>query len=415
MKQRHTHAEDIRTAVVPAHTPLRQAATYLSLLLLGAGVTLGGTTLLKQWQQSGQLPILPAVAAQPDSAPASQPALLTTPNVVSKVVEQAGAAVVRIDASRTVTRKVPDAFNDPFLRRFFGSQVPIPPSEQIQRGLGSGFILNTDGHVVTNAHVVDGADTVKVTLRDGRALDGKVMGTDKVTDVAVIKIEADDLPTVPLSNSEQIKPGQWAIAIGNPLGLDNTVTVGIISATGRSSGEVGIPDQRVSFIQTDTAINPGNSGGPLLNLNGEVIGVNTAIIRGAQGIGFAIPINTAQQIAGQLIATGKVDHSYLGVQMVTLTPEVKQNLNQDPNSGLTVQTDQGILIANVLPNSPAAQAGLRAGDVIHQVNGNTVTDSAEVQALVAQQSVGSELQLKIQRQGKSRTVVAQLASIPRQG
>src|SRR4028119_20504 len=222
---------------------------------------------------------------------------------------------------------MPDVFNDPFFRRFFGSRVPTEPDTRVERGTGSGFIISSNGQILTNAHVVAGADTVSVTLKDGRAFKGKVLGVDTVTDVAVVKIDAGNLPAVSLGNSDQLKPGEWAIAIGNPLGLDNTVTTGIISATGRTSSQVGVPDKRVQFIQTDAAINPGNSGGPLLNASGQVIGMNTAIIQRAQGLGFAIPINTAQRIANQLVTQGKVEHPYLGIQMVTLTPELKKNLN----------------------------------------------------------------------------------------
>src|SRR5919202_1353056 len=165
----------------------------------------------------------------------------------------------------------------------------------IERGTGSGFVIGGDGVILTNAHVVEGADTVNVTLKDGRSFQGQVLGADKVTDVAVVKIEANNVPVVAIGNSDKLLSGEWAIAIGNPLGLDNSVTAGIISATGRSSSDVGVPDKRIGFIQTDAAINPGNSGGPLLNASGEVIGMNTAIIQGAQGLGFAIPINTAKR------------------------------------------------------------------------------------------------------------------------
>jgi S1-C subfamily serine protease len=240
------------------------------------------------------------------------------------------------------------------------------------------------------------------------------MGTDPVTDVAVIKIESNNLPAVSLGNSEQLRPGEWAIAIGNPLGLDNTVTTGIISATGRSSSQVGVPDKRVEFIQTDAAINPGNSGGPLLNASGQVIGMNTAIIQGAQGLGFAIPINTAQRIAEQLVARGKVEHPFLGIQMVTLTPELKQNINSNPNAGLTVDEEQGVLIAKVLPNSPAAKSGLRAGDVIHKINGQSVTDASDVQKSVENSQVGSSLQLDVRRDQQDVSVTVQPGALPTQ-
>jgi S1-C subfamily serine protease len=297
-------------------------------------------------------------------------------------------------------------------RQFFGNAMP--PSEQIQEGVGSGFITTADGQIITNAHVVAGADRVQVTLKDGRSFTGEVMGADTVTDIAVIKIDAQDLPTVRLSDSDQIQPGEWAIAIGNPLGLDSTVTAGIISATGRTSREVGVPDKRVDFIQTDAAINPGNSGGPLLNLNGEVIGVNTAIIQGAQGLGFSIPINTVQRISTQLIETGRVEHAYLGIQMVALSPEVKENINSDPNSPFTVQEEEGVLIARVVPNSPAAQAGLRDGDVIVAIEGQAVKDGAEVQRVVEQSTVGQNLSLTLRRDGQEQTLNVRPGNLPSQ-
>ena len=216
--------------------------------------------------------------------------------------------------------------------------------------------------------------------------------------MAVVKVDGNNLPIVKVGDSNSLQPGEMAIAIGNPLGLDNTVTQGIISATGRTSGQVGIPDKRVNFIQTDAAINPGNSGGPLLNQRGEVIGINTAIIQGAQGLGFAIPIDTAQGISDQLIASGKVEHPFLGIQMVTLTPEIKQEINSNPNSGLSVYDDRGVLVMKVVPDSPAAKAGIRAGDVIEQANGEAVKDADTLQQLVETSQVGKNLQLGLKRQ-----------------
>jgi S1-C subfamily serine protease len=261
---------------------------------------------------------------------------------------------------------------------------------------------------------VSGADTVTVTMKDGRELKGKVLGADSLTDVAVIKVEANNLPTVSLGNSERLKPGEWAIAIGNPLGLDNTVTVGIISATGRSSSEVRVPDKRVNFIQTDAAINPGNSGGPLLNQRGEVIGVNTAIIGGAQGLGFAIPINTAQRIADQLIAKGKVDHPYLGIRMASLTPELKQRINSDPESNLNIREDRGVVIVGVQRNSPAARAGIQLGDVIYKINGTAITTADQVQQAVEKASVGGTLQVEVKRNTQSLNLAVRLGAFPTQ-
>jgi S1-C subfamily serine protease len=197
--------------------------------------------------------------------------------------------------------------------------------------------------------------------------------------------------------------------------LDNTVTTGIISATGRSSNQIGAPDKRVEFIQTDAAINPGNSGGPLLNARGQVIGMNTAIIQRAQGLGFAIPINTAKRISQQLIATGKAQHSYLGIQMVELNPQVKQRLNSDPNSGVMVNEDKGVLIVRVMPNSPAAKAGLRAGDVIQQLNGQSVTDASSIQKAVENAQVGGNLRLGLRRNGQNINLAVRTGALPTEG
>lgn len=398
-----------------SHTaPIKKAVTYLSLVLLGAGASVSGNYLLSR--HSANFIASPAVAspnAQTGVIPPSAQALpIQSPNFITQVVEKVGPAVVRIDSSRTVTRRVPDMFNNPMFRDFFGSSIPNQPEQRVERGEGSGFIINGNGQILTNAHVVDGADKVNVTLKDGRTFEGKVMGSDPVTDVAVVKIEASNLPTISLGNSEQLKPGEWAIAIGNPLGLDNTVTTGIISATGRSSSEVGVPDKRVNFIQTDAAINPGNSGGPLLNASGEVIGMNTAIIRGAQGLGFAIPINTAERIANQLITQGKVQHPYLGIQMISLTPELKQTINNNPNAGLRVDEEQGVLIAKVMPNSPAAKAGLRIGDVIEQINGQSVKKAEDVQKMVEGAQVGGRLQMGLRRNQQDITVAVEPGTVP---
>jgi Do/DeqQ family serine protease len=398
--------------------PRTQSLTSLSLVALGVGLGMVGMSLAPYLQQRSQTPTpeaAPTVAPTPIPSPVSATSgTIADPNLVSSVVEQVGPAVVRINATKTVESQVPEGFNDPFFQRFFGSQMPNAPQQEIVRGSGSGFIVNSNGQIITNAHVVDGATKVSVVLKDGRQFEGKVIGTDPVTDVAVVKIEANNLPTVKVGNSEALQPGELAIAIGNPLGLDNTVTVGIVSATGRSGSQVGIPDKRVSFIQTDAAINPGNSGGPLLNQNGEVIGMNTAIIQGAQGLGFAIPINQVQHIAEQISTTGKVQHPYLGIQMVTLSPEVKESLNQDPNSPISVNEDQGILIVRVMPNSPAHQSGLRAGDVIVQVENKPVMKADEVQQAVENVSVGSSLQMEIKRQGQPFNLDVKTGAIPAQ-
>ena len=293
---------------------------------------------------------------------------------------------------------------------FYGYESPRSRLGPVEQGTGSGFIISSDGNILTNAHVVEGSSTVEVVLKDGRRLQGRVLGTDSVTDVAVIKIDANNLPTVSLGDSNNLQSGEWAIAIGNPLGLDNSVTVGIISATGRSSNDVGVPDKRVGFIQTDAAINPGNSGGPLLNQNGEVIGINTAIIDGAQGLGFAIPINNAQQIAQQLIRVGKAEHAYLGIAMQTLTPELKQELNRNFNTNMF--SDQGVLVMQVVPGSPADKSGLKPGDVIQKIDNQTISESENVQEIVQNKTVGSLLELEVNRNGQNFNFQVRTGNLP---
>jgi len=388
----------------------KRAIASLALVMLGAGAATAGS------YYRGES------ASQPESVAVAQKAYQTAPvslslpaeaNSVAEVVQAVGPAVVRINASRTVSSgaaEMPEEF-----RRFFGNRMPAQmPRERTESGVGSGFIVSEDGRILTNAHVVEGADTVQVTLKDGRTFEGKVLGSDPLTDVAVIDLDANNLPTISVSDAE-LMPGEAAIAIGNPLGLDNTVTVGIVSATGRTSGQVGIPDKRVDFIQTDAAINPGNSGGPLLNAKGEVIGMNTAIISGAQGLGFAIPIDSVQRISEQLVATGKVEHPFIGIQMINLTPEVRDSINEDPNRGFQVAADSGVLVASVVPGSPAAKAGLRAGDVVSQVNGEAIATGKDVQSAVEENGLKRQLQLEINRQGSAQQFSLRPEPLPAQG
>jgi S1-C subfamily serine protease len=266
-------------------------------------------------------------------------------------------------------------------------------------GQGSGFIIDGSGLILTNAHVVDNADKVTVTLKDGRSFKGEVRGTDEITDLAVVKInpQGEKLPVAVLGNSSSIQVGDWAIAVGNPVGLDNTVTLGIISTIGRSAAKAGIPDKRIDFIQTDAAINPGNSGGPLLNAQGEVIGINTAIRTDAMGIGFAIPIDRAKQLQATLESGQKVAHPYIGVQMVNLTPDLARANNQNPNSAMIVPEVSGILVVKVLPNTPAEKAGIRRADVIVKANNQPVSDGSELQEMVEKTGIGQSLPLRIRR------------------
>jgi Do/DeqQ family serine protease len=394
---------------------LKQIATGASLLVIGGGVgILSSQTLLNP---SGGKPSSAGESAQVQpltnkttqtAAPSSNP---VSGNFIATAAEKVGPAVVRIDSARKVAATVPEALNNPFFRRFFGDEAPAP-QERVERGTGSGFIISADGRLLTNAHVVAGADTVEVTLKDGRTFTGKVLGVDTVTDVAVVKIDATNLPTVTLGSSTNLIAGQWAIAIGNPLGLDNTVTAGIISATGRSSSQVGIPDKRVRFIQTDAAINPGNSGGPLLNDRGEVIGINTAIRADAQGLGFAIPIETAQRVGNQLFAKGKVEHPFLGVQMADLTPTLRQEINQDTEAKFKVNQDRGVLIVRVMKDSPAAQGGMQQGDILQKISDQPVENATDVQTLVEASEIGRSLPVEVTRNGQAVKLQVKLAALP---
>jgi S1-C subfamily serine protease len=337
---------------------------------------------------------LPVLAAVPLSVPTKK---TSESSFVSTAVERVGSAVVRIDTERTITRRI-----DPF----FGDEAMSGlPQQQLLHGQGSGFIIDRDGIILTNAHVVDRADKVTVILKDGRSLLGKVQGADPVTDLAVVKVSgAKNLPSVQLGDSDLVKVGDWAIAVGNPFGLDNTVTLGIVSTLKRSSATVGMTDKRLDFIQTDAAINPGNSGGPLLDANGQVIGINTAIRADAMGIGFAIPINKAKKISTQLARGEKVIHPYLGVQMVTLTPEIATENNNDPNAPFQIPTLNGVLVVRVLPNTAASIAGMRRGDVIIEVNGDLIRDAGQLQDVMENSRVSQRLQVKISRDGKDKLV-----------
>ncbi len=396
---------------------LPKGTKYLSLLLLSTVASCSFGYLAAKQQIPSTIVESPAVATP---QVASSKSILTSANsnFITQVVDRVGPAVVRINASKVVTARATssDEFDDPFFKKFFGSQAPQrsqPQEREIQRGTGSGFVINNNGQIMTNAHVVYGATKVTVTLKDGRTVDGTVKGLDRVTDVAIIQVAEKNLPSIQLGNSDAIKPGEWAIAIGNPLGLNNTVTAGIISGTGRSSRDIGATDKRVSYIQTDAAINPGNSGGPLLNAGGQVIGMNTAILRGTQGLGFAIPINTAQRIATELIATGKAEHPFLGIQMVDLTPQLKQQIDKDSSAGFKVDTDKGTLIARVVRNSPAATAGIRSGDVIQSINGKSVLTSSEVQQAIENTKVGAKVRLSLRRSGQNVDVdVTSVAAPP---
>ncbi len=286
-------------------------------------------------------------------------------------------------------------FGDEFFERFFGD---MPRREFKQRSLGSGFIISNDGYIFTNNHVVEQADKILVKISDGKEYDAKVIGRDANTDIALIKIKADNsLPVADIGDSDQVKVGEWVIAIGNPFGLEATVTAGIVSAKGRVIG-AGPYD---NFIQTDASINPGNSGGPLFNMEGKVIGINTAIVAQGQGIGFAIPINMAKSIFNELKTKGKVTRGWLGVSVQDITEDMARNLNYKARSGA--------LVSEVFKGDPADQAGIKVGDIIIDINGKAIKDMHELLLTIAGLSVGDKAKMKVLRDGKELSVTAVIA------
>ncbi|MBW2475486.1 MAG: DegQ family serine endoprotease [Deltaproteobacteria bacterium] len=320
------------------------------------------------------------------------------PDFVS-LAEQLKPAVVNIGTAKTVKPKAPmypgpqgpggDMFEE-FFERFFRN---APQSPHKQRSLGSGFIISQDGYILTNDHVVDGADEIKVKLSDGREFAGEIRGLDPKLDLALIKIDAgEDLPVAKLGDSEEIKIGEWVMAIGNPFGLEQTVTVGIVSAKGRVIGAGPYDD----FIQTDASINPGNSGGPLFNMQGEVIGINTAIVAQGQGIGFAIPVDMAKQIIPQLRDEGRVTRGWLGVTV--------QALNKELAESFALDTTHGALVNEVIEDSPADKAGLKRGDIIVEYDGKQVDELNDLPRLVAATPVDETVKVKVFRDGKERTI-----------
>jgi serine protease Do len=336
---------------------------------------------------------------------------LTKINEATEEVANASKpAVVNITSTTTVHMRGFQSpfFDDPFFRQFFGNQFRSfeMPKDFKQSGVGSGVIVDGEGYILTNNHVIKDADDIKVKLSDKKTYKGKVVGTDPKTDLAVIKISANNLPVMKLGNSDELKVGDKVIAIGNPLGLNQTVTSGIISATGRA--DVGIADYE-DFIQTDAPINPGNSGGALVNVKGELIGINTAIFStsgGYQGIGFAIPSNMAKVVMENLIKHGKVIRGWLGVSIQPITPDLAKELG--------VKDEKGALVADVMEGSPAEKSRLKRGDVIIELDGKAVTDITSLRNMVAGINPGKEVTIKYLRDGNSKTVKVKIEELPAQ-
>ena len=362
-------------AVVGVTHPFALMARFLLPKLLLASCMALGTV------SSVLLPEVRALAA---------PSRLARQSFVADAVARSGPAVVTLETARTVERSAlsglpPGLLRDPLFRRFF--QAPGSKSQsRVQRGQGSGVIFDSKGLLLTNAHVVEGAETLSVELTDGRRVTGSVVGTDSLTDLAVVRLDGEGpWPTAVLGDSDRLRVGDWAIAVGNPFGLENTVTMGIISNLNRNVSQLGISGKRLDLIQTDAAINPGNSGGPLLNADGEVVGINTLVRSGpGAGLGFAIPINRAQTIARQLVTTGRASHPVIGI-------------------GLADGPD-GPVIRSVQPGAPAAKAGLKPDDEIAAIDGQPMRGAADVVAAIDRKGVGQRITLTIRR-GKARLTV----------
>ena len=387
-------------------------STTTFLALATAGVIGAGSAIAVQQSQAFASPQLLASISTPSNAAQGAPAPVPAPMIslpdFSVIASRNGPAVVNIStvgSTKAAFRGDPDADGDDAFAELFrrfqmpgmrgrGGNAPVPT-----HGVGSGFIVSADGIILTNAHVVRDASEVTVKLTDRREFRAKVLGSDPKTDVAVLKIDAKNLPVVPLGKSSDVKVGEWVLAIGSPFGLENTVTAGVVSAKGRSLPD----DANVPFIQTDVAINPGNSGGPLFNTKGEVIGINSQIYSqsgGYQGLSFSIPIDEATRIRDQIVATGKVVHARLGVMV--------QEVNQGFADSFNLETPEGALVSNVEKGGPADKAGLKAGDVIRKMNGQKIVASGDLPALVGQAMPGDKVTLEVWRQGKSVTVEGKL-------
>jgi serine protease Do len=334
--------------------------------------------------------------------------LSKTGKAMAEVTAAVKPAVVNISSTKTIKMSGLQSpfFDDPFFRRFFGDEFGQSgrPRERKQSGLGSGVIVDKDGYILTNNHVIKGADEIKVKLSDKREFKGKVIGADPKTDLAVIKIDSNHLPVIKLGDSGKLKVGETVIAIGNPFGLNQTVTSGIVSATGRAN--VGIADYE-DFIQTDAAINPGNSGGALVNVKGELVGINTAIFStsgGYQGIGFAIPSSMAKAVMENLIKKGKVVRGWLGVSIQPVTPEIAKQF--------ALKGEKGALVGDVVENGPAEKAGIQRGDVIIEYDGHEINDPSSLRNSVATTPPGKKSAVNVIRDGKVQTIDVVIAELP---
>ncbi len=348
---------------------------------------------------------LPTYASEPKISQKSITVLSELGQAMAEISEAVKPSIVNISTTRTVQIKgqINPFFDDPFFRRFFGDQFKMP-KERKTASLGSGVIVTSDGYILTSNHVIQGADEINVTLSDEREFKGKIIGNDAMTDIGIIKIDANNLPAVTWGDSDALKVGETVLAIGSPYGLSQTVTMGIVSAVGRAN--VGIADYE-DFIQTDAAINPGNSGGALVNVKGELVGINTAIFSttgGYQGIGFAVPTNMAKNVMDSLINKGKVIRGWFGVTIQPLTTELAKQFN--------LKDDKGALIGDVIENSPAEKAGLLRGDVIIEYEGKKIDEPYQLRNMVANTSPGQKVEVKIIRENKIEIKKVAIGEMP---
>ncbi|MEQ8200884.1 MAG: trypsin-like peptidase domain-containing protein [Syntrophomonadaceae bacterium] len=379
----------------------RLITIMLMVLILSAA---GGCGLSSGLRQQSPGPNQPETSQSGTPAPSSllinSPVIIGTSSIAD-IVEKVSPAVVNIETTTTVNSN--DVFfNNDFFREFFGDSGRVPQSN-VQTGVGTGFLISADGYILTNQHVIDGASKIVVRMADtDKGLDATVVGQDYELDLAIIKVSADKkFTTLNMGDSDRIRVGDWVVAIGNPYGLDHTVTVGVISAKGRP---INIEDRVYrNLIQTDAAINPGNSGGPLLNTNGEVVGINTAVNYEAQGIGFAISINTAKEIIEELIRTGKVVRPYIGVWLEPMNETLAARLNIE---------NSGVIVANVIPGGPAERAGLRVNDVIVSLNDTPIKDYDGLQNYLRTRKVGEAITVKVIRNGNTLSIPVSLAEKP---
>jgi serine protease Do len=338
----------------------------------------------------------------PDTAPTGG---FYAQNPVAKIAKDCSPAVVNIDTETMVTRSPHPFANDPFFREFFGEELDRYNRTIPMKGKGSGFIVDKAGYIITNNHVVEGADKITVTLLDGRHFNAELVGRDPTFDLAIIQIKAERLPALRLGNSDSTEIGEWVVAIGNPLGFENTVTAGVISGKNRTLQAADVNFQ--GFMQTDASINPGNSGGPLINLRGEVVGINTAIVPYAQGIGFAVPINMAKQVMNDLIEHGEVKRGWMGVSLQTLTPGFAETYK--------IPSNEGAIIADIVKGSPAEKAGFKRGDVIVSVDGKNVKSSQDVVLGIRNKLMGQNAVIEFYRDGKKQKLTVKLSDIPGKG